>query len=187
MASETPAHDQVSAHKYLVHYPAHFPRASDPHYKDFKAFHQKFGPTARCDFAIHATLLGDADPVKHGKRLIGPGEARAGCDTTSPMELHHKVIEFSLQNGVDLALLEKDYPGVSNPDEVGAWVETGANFIWYCTLHHRGPGGAHTATASDFEAERYVRGLISAAATSSPDAKKGSEPTTPAPLHCYAG
>jgi hypothetical protein len=34
------------------------------------------------------------------------------------LELHHSHIEFSLQNGVSLKALEKDYPGVSNPNEI---------------------------------------------------------------------
>lgn len=76
------------------------------------------------------------------------------------MELHHAHVEFALQNSVDLAWLEKDYPGVSNPDEVGAWVESGANFVWLCVAHHRGHSGAHVASASDWEAVKYVRGLI---------------------------
>lgn len=157
------AHDQTAAHRYIVHYPPHPPRTSDPHYKDFNAYHRRTKADARCMFALHATVDGDAAPTRQTgkpKRLIGPGEERAGCDTTSPLELHHSHIEFSLQNGVDLALLERDYPGVSNADEVGAWVESADNFMWLCVFHHRGPGGAHTASASDWEAEKYVRGLI---------------------------
>ena len=77
------------------------------------------------------------------------------------MELHHSHIEFSLQNGVDLKWLEADYPGVSDPDTVGAWVESAENLEWLCIFHHRGRGGKHTVAAADFEAERYVRGLIS--------------------------
>ena len=161
----TPAHEQPAEHRYVMHYPWHYPRASDPNYKDFEAFHKKHGPDARCEFAVHATLDGDANPVRQAgapHRLTGAGEVRAQCDTTHPIELHHSHVEFSLQNGVDLALLEKDYPGISNPDEVGAWVESGANFTWLCVWHHRGQGGAHSAAASDYEAERYVHGLISA-------------------------
>jgi hypothetical protein len=167
MADEVAAHEQVQSHRYVVHFPPHPPRTSDPHYVDFNAYHRKYGPDARCAFAVHATLTDDAPALRQAavpRRLVGPGEARAGCDMTSPMELHHSHIEFSLQNGVDLALLEKDYPGVSNPNEVGAWVESGANFTWLCVFHHRGPGGAHTAAASDYEAEKYVQGLISKAA-----------------------
>jgi hypothetical protein len=163
-----PAHDQTDTHRYVVHYPPHPPRTSDPHYKDFNHYHRTNGPTARCAFAVHATLDKDP-PAEHGyhggnpHRLVGPGELRAGCDVDSPLELHHAHVEFSLQNGVDLELLEKDYPGISDPDQVGAWVESGANFEWLCVFHHRGPGGAHTAAASDFEAEKYVAGLISSA------------------------
>ncbi|MGN6607956.1 MAG: hypothetical protein ACTHMS_13215 [Jatrophihabitans sp.] len=157
------AHDQTVAHRYVVHYPPHPARTDDPHYKDFNHYHRTTGPTARCAFAVHATLPGDQQPLRQlaaPHRLLGDGELRAGCDTCCPLELHHSHIEFSMQNGVDLALLEKDYPGVSSVDEVGAWVESAANLIWLCVFHHRGPGGAHTASASDYEAERYVRGLI---------------------------
>ncbi len=160
--ADVAAHDQSEAHHYVVHFPPHPARTDDPHYVDFNHYHRVNGPTARCAFAVHATLPGDPDPTPTGGhgRLIGPGEGRAGCDTTSPMELHHAHVEFSLQNGVDLALLEKDYPGISDPTQVGAWVESAQNFEWYCVYHHRGPGGAHTAAASDFEAEKYIRGLI---------------------------
>jgi hypothetical protein len=53
-AHEIPAHERVTSHRYMVHYPAHFARESDPHYVDFHAFHRKYGPDARCEFAIHA-------------------------------------------------------------------------------------------------------------------------------------
>ena len=164
-AGETPAHDQPVSHHYTVHYPAHPARKDDPHYRDFDAFHRKYGPTARCEFALRFEDKGAPAPVLGGhggytKRLIGDGELAAECDITHPLELHHAHVEFSLQNGVDLTALEKDYPGISNPDEVGAWVESGANFQWLCQKHHRGHGGAHVASASDYEAEKYVRGLI---------------------------
>lgn len=76
------------------------------------------------------------------------------------MELHHSHIEFSLQNGVDLARLEHVYPGVSDPTQVGAWVESANNLVWLCLWHHRGAGGVHSAAAADFEASKFVRGLI---------------------------
>lgn len=163
MPSPTPAHDQAETHRYLVHYPPHPARKDDPHYIDFEHFHRTHGPDARCALAVHYTHPDDPPAQRQAAaphRLIGPGEQRAGCDITSPIELHHAHVEFSLQNGVDLAALEADYPGISDPSQVGAWVESGANFVWYCAVHHRGPGGAHTASASDFEAEKYIRNLI---------------------------
>ena len=82
------------------------------------------------------------------------------CSLDKPLELHHSHVEFSLQNGVDLKWLEVDYPGISDPDSVGAWVESADNLVWLCEFHHRGHGGIHNAAAADYEAEKYVRGLI---------------------------
>ncbi len=137
----TNAHDQKISHNYVVHYPEHYPRAEDPHYIDFEHYHKTHKAEAKCAFADSA----DADQ----------------CVLDKPLELHHKIIEFSLQNGVDFAVLEKDFPGISSPDKIGEWVESDQNFIWYCQYHHRGHGGAHTASASDFTAQRYVKDLIS--------------------------
>lgn len=136
----TPAHDQNTTHRYLVHYPPHPPRKSDPHYRDFSAFRRRTRKTAKCAIGEHRNDFSEC----HGA-----------------LELHHAHVEFALQNGVDLAWLERDYPGISNPDEVGAWVESAENLIYLCMFHHRGHGGVHVASAADFEAAKYVRGLIS--------------------------
>ena len=135
----TAAHDQAVTHRYTVHYPDHAPRESDPHYVDFEAYRRRTRKTARCAFAER---IGDD----------------AECGGT--LELHHSHVEFALANEVDLELLERDYPGVSDTGRVGAWIESAANLQWLCTAHHRGPGGVHTASAADYEAEHYIRGLI---------------------------
>lgn len=135
----TPAHDQKITHGYTVNYPEHSPRKSDPNYRDFEAYRRKTHKTAKCAVGEHRNDF---------------SECRGG------LELHHSHIEFALQNGVDLAWLEIDYPGVSDPNTVGAWVESGANLTWLCEFHHRGHGGVHVSSASDFEAEKYVKGLI---------------------------
>ncbi len=140
----TAQHDQLVTHHYLAHFPEHAPRATDPHYVDFEAFRRAHVATAVCAFAESTGVSSE-------------------CDALHPLELHHSHIEFSLQNGVDLAVLERDYPGISDPTQVGAWVESGANLEFLCRFHHRGAGGKHTAAHADYEAERYVRGLIAAA------------------------
>lgn len=137
--AEVLAHNQNVTHSYTIHYPDHYPRPDDPHYVDFEHFRQTHIQTAKCKFADSA----DSDQC------------------TGQLELHHTFIEFSLQNGVDVSVLEHDFPGISNPSEVGAWVETDANFEWLCSYHHRGHGGVHTATAADYQGERYVKDLIS--------------------------
>lgn len=159
----TDAHDAKQSHTYTMHFPEHPAREADPHYADFHWFHNKYGPDARC--VIGLQFDDGSAPTRQTEtphRLIGVGETRASCDVVHPIELHHHAVEFSLQNGIDLAALEKDYPGISNPNDLGAWVENrgGTNFEWLCCSHHRGHGGAHVASASDFAAEHYVRGLI---------------------------
>lgn len=151
--SDVPAHSAAQTHHYFLHFPAHPARASDPHYVDFSAFHKANRATARCYI---------------GER-IGFGDCRDAQMRPAPapiagpqpgLELHHAHVEFSLQNGISFAALEKDYPGISDPAQVGAWVESGANFRWLCAFHHRGPAGAHTASHSDWEGSQYILGLI---------------------------
>jgi hypothetical protein len=139
------AHDQSVAHRYVLHYPDHAPRESDPHYADFHAYKQKRrdNGTFVCDFA-----------TEHR------GGDTSECATDVPLECHHRFIEFAVLNEVDLALLEKDYPGVSQMS-VGAWVESAANLSLFCRLHHRGHAGVHVASAADFASTAYVRGLVS--------------------------
>jgi hypothetical protein len=76
------------------------------------------------------------------------------------LELHHRVLEFSLINAVDLAAVELDYPELVDQAAVARWAETDANFLWLCPRHHRGAGGIHHAAAADWEAELYIRNLI---------------------------
>jgi len=135
------AHLQNISHQYTMHYPEHDARTDDPNYRDFEAFRKKTHATAQCAIGAHRNDFSE-------------------CSLDQPLELHHSHIEFALQNGVDLKWLESDYPGVSDPLTVGAWVESADNLVWLCEHHHRGAGGVHTASSSDYEAARYVRGLI---------------------------
>ncbi len=137
----TQAHDQVMSHKYVVHFPEHPAREDDPHYKDFEEYRRRTHHDAKCTVGAHR---GDFSE----------------CSLDKPLELHHAHVEFSLQNGVDLSWLEKDYPGISNPNEVGAWVESADNLIWLCVRHHRGSEGVHVLSASDYEAAKFVRELV---------------------------
>ena len=134
------AHEQGVTRRYTLHYPEHPARKDDPHYVDFEAFRKRTKASAKCAIGEHRNDF---------------------TECAGGLELHHAHVEFSLQNGVDLRWLENDYPGISDQANVGAWVESGSNLQWLCEFHHRGHGGVHVASASDFEAEKYVRGLIS--------------------------
>lgn len=152
------AHDAAQGHRYLMHFPPHPARASDPHYIDFHHYHRTHRTDARC-YVGERIGFGDCCDAQGNPCPPPPGV----CQQPG-LELHHAHIEFSLQAGVDLAALERDFPGISNPDQVGAWVESDQNFRWLCAWHHRGAAGAHTASHSDWEAGQYVPGLIARAA-----------------------
>lgn len=154
-ATAVPAHDQAQKHQYVMHFPPHPARTSDPHYVDFNHYHQQHRATARCYVGERIGFQECLDAQANPAAPPADGGEQPG------LELHHAHVEFSLQQGVDLAALEKDFPGISDPTQVGAWVESDQNFRWLCAWHHRGRAGAHTAAHADWEAENYVRGLIS--------------------------
>ena len=147
------AHQEAQSHHYMMHFPPHPARTADPHYVDFDHYHRLHRATARCYIGER---IGFGDCMDAQMRLVPPPVS----GQQPGLELHHHVVEFSLQNGVSLTALEKDYPGISDPAQVGAWVESDANFRWLCAWHHRGAAGAHTAAHSDWEASQYVLGLI---------------------------
>lgn len=142
--ADVAAHEQRMTHGYVVRFPEHPARTSDPHYIDFE----------------HLRATWQADPAKWRCAVGAARNDFSECDSEHPLELHHSHVEFALQNGIDLKWLEAAYPGISDPTQLGAWVESAANLMVLCRFHHRGDGGAHVASASDYEAERFVRGLI---------------------------
>ncbi len=139
------AHDQKITNHYVVHYPEHEPREGDPNYVDFH----------------HIRNAWKQDPVKWRCAVGAARDDFSECDDTHPLELHHSHVEFSLANAVELKWLAKAYPGIDEPDEVGAWTESADNLMVLCARHHRGVGGIHHAAASDYEAQKFIRGLIS--------------------------
>lgn len=129
--------------RYSKRVPDHEPREDDPHKADFDEYkrRRKASGTFHCDFA--AEYRDDASE----------------CDLAHPLECHHAVIEFALKNGVNLDRLEKFYPGVSSMG-IGQWINTAPNLKLLCRWHHRGHGGVHVVSASDWEAYKFVKGLI---------------------------
>lgn len=158
--TDTPAHDAKQGHHYTVHFPAHSARPDDPHYVDFNHFHKLNRASALCYVGqrIGFDWCRDAQSNLVPPAVIIP--VTTGIVIQQGLELHHAHIEYALQNGIDLAALEIDYPGVSDRNDIGAWVESGINFRWLCVWHHRASAGAHTASHSDYEGGMYVPGLI---------------------------
>lgn len=136
------AHQLTVSRHYTIHYPAHEPRAHDPHYAAFEAFRRHHREGAAC--------------------YVGARAGHAQC--TGGLELHHDGLEFAVANAADSQALHQDYPEISadaTADEVAQWIESSpSEFRWLCVFHHRGRGGAHVAAHADWQAQLYVPGLI---------------------------
>jgi hypothetical protein len=138
------AHEQLMVHRYVVHFPEHYPRQADPHYGAFDAFRrhaQKDPERWRCEVGAH---FGDF----------------SYCTMDKPLEVHHRLIEFAAINGVDIKALHKDYPEVIDENTLNAFVESEKNFEVLCQYHHRGHAGAHIASHADFTSALYILDFI---------------------------
>ena len=150
----TVAHEQRVTNTYLISYPDHAPRATDPHFKAFNAYRAAHVAQAVCFVGQRVGFDQCSDAL--GKPMLEqPGVAGHG------LELHHKVLEFSLLNSVDIKALEVDYPFLTDSAAIAAWAEGVGNLEFLCAKHHRGVGGIHHAAYADFEASLFVRSLIS--------------------------
>src|SRR6476661_9829956 len=140
----TAAHEQPHSSHYNVHFPEHGTREDDPYYKEFEHFRKR----AKKDPSLYVCAV--------GKRRGDMSD----CTLDKPLELHHSHIEWALQNEVDLDMVRHQYPEITDAHELGHWIESDENLVFLCQFHHRGHGGAHVASASDFEGQHFVRHLI---------------------------
>ena len=148
----TPAHSQAITNRYLLSFPDHAPRATDPHYKAFETYRRLHVKTAVC-YVGQRVGYDECAEALGASILEQPGSGHG-------LELHHHTLEFSLLNSVDLKALVIDYPFLVDSAAVQAWAETEGNLQFLCAKHHRGTGGIHHAAYADFEASLYVRNLI---------------------------
>ena len=149
----TAAHSQKVTNTYLISYPDHAPRASDPHYKAFAAYRAAHIAQATCFVGARVGFDQCSDALG-ASMLEQPSLSGHG------LELHHKVLEFSLLNSIDLKALMVDYPFLVDSAAIATWSEGSGNLEFICAKHHRGIGGIHHAAYADFEAELYVKSLI---------------------------
>lgn len=130
----TAAHDQTEQSRWVEHYPEHEPREHDPHYHLFHAY-KKAHPNPTCWVA---DLYGTTEHCAPG-----------------PIELHHAVIEESVQNEVDWQIAARRFPdaGIADQESFLVWVQSQGNFRFLCAHHHRSPqAGAHHVSHSAWEA-----------------------------------
>ena len=131
--TQTAAHNQTESCRYIMYYPAHDPRASDPHYHLFNV--------ARA-------------------RIIKAGIGCWICGCKDHIELHHSEVEYALLNGEDYAKVALDFPQykLTNDDEFAAWVESEGNLRALCMDHHRSPYlGIHHVAYPNWKAQRWAK------------------------------
>lgn len=118
----TAAHEQPHELHTIEFYPEHEPREHDPHYRFFNAARRRLKEKGLLVCAIKSS--------QH----------------SGTIELHHSLVEYALQNGVDLDKLNELY-GLHLDDEAfKRWIEEEGNLEPLCTLHHRGALGVHCMT-----------------------------------------
>ncbi len=114
------AHDQKTTIHLLEHIPAHDARSDDPHYAVFEAAKARI------------------------KKLRLNVCAIPDCTFPGPMELHHDKVEFSEQNGIDLAKFNQFFGlHLTDDEEFKNFIEGPGNLEVLCPTHHRTRLGVH--------------------------------------------
>ena len=128
-----PAHDENLEVHYLLHYPEHSPRENDPHYHLFVAAKKRIKDNGLWKCAV------------------------INCKSTSPLNLHHSLIEFSFINGVDLAKFNEAYGLHLTDEEFQVYIESEGNLEVLCTEHHLGAVSVHVLPEPSWRAYRVWR------------------------------
>jgi hypothetical protein len=131
--------------------PPHDPRTETEEYKRARSFliNRKNAPCHICGVT---------------KRTL-KNAARNPCGATQ-MEAHHYPIERSLATACDPVKVHADYPQVYDLASLMAFVDSPANLICLCDVHHRSvAAGIHHLLPQDWIIQRYLRAGYVVAAT----------------------
>ncbi|MGH2519752.1 MAG: hypothetical protein ACRDF8_08115, partial [Chloroflexota bacterium] len=67
----------------------------------------------------------------------------AVCGTTTDVQCHHSLIEFSLSNAINIERFDHLFGLHLTEDDFQAFVEGPGNAEWLCVAHHIGAQGVH--------------------------------------------
>lgn len=137
----TDAHTRTQRITIQYTYPAHEPRASDPHYRVFNAARRRLERLGAL-----TCWIGNQD-----------------C-SQEPIELHHSTVEFSLANIVDVQHFEQLYPEfhIVSDEDFLTWIEGEGNLLPLCPMHHRGVLGIHSISYPGWQVQRFMRAGVTA-------------------------
>lgn len=135
------AHAQMMTIHVLSHVPDHAPRTDDPHYHLFEQAKARLKRQGLWKCIIN-------DELCEG----GP-------------ELHHTFIEFSQINEVDPTKVQQSLGlHFENDEDFQAWAESPGNLEVLCEGHHRAHYGIHVIPGPLWEANRFHKAGMGAAA-----------------------
>ena len=76
--------------------------------------------------------------------------------TGGKMETHHQHIEWAAANGVDLDLVMRDWPALTDLAALREWLDSEGNMLVLCDVHHRGSRtGIHMVSYPAWVLQRY--------------------------------
>ena len=131
--SETPAHEQEVTIRFIERWPAHEPRAKDPHYG---LFHKAKERLKRQGLIV----CNVASDYHYGQ-----------------IELHHDKVEFAHINDIDLDKFNHAYGLDLTDEQFAEYVEQEGNLEPLCILHHRGQEGVHSLPEPEWNVLRTSR------------------------------
>ena len=135
-------HETVEAVAAVEMTPPHPPRVETPEYARAHHFliYTKGAPCQVCGVTLRT--------IKNPRR--NPFKATA-------METHHYPIERSLMDACDPRKVHADYPQVYDRATLAAFVDSPANLIPLCDVHHRSvEHGIHHLLPQDFAIQKYL-------------------------------
>lgn len=133
------AHDANETIHLRWHYPAHDARADDPHYAAFRAAEQRAKAAGLWKCAV--------------------------CGSTTDVQGHHSLVEFSLINGVDVGRFNALYGLHLSDADFQTYIEGPGNLEPLCRTHHLGTEGVHFLPEPAWNALRVWRPDLPAPAT----------------------
>jgi hypothetical protein len=76
--------------------------------------------------------------------------------TGGAMETHHDHVEWAAANGIDLSLIVRDFPALTDTAALRHWLDSEGNMLVLCAAHHRGSRtGIHSITYPAWQLQRY--------------------------------
>jgi hypothetical protein len=124
-----------------VFYPPHEPRKAS---SEYRRVHRELVVTRDEPCWICGLRNSDVEEMASMKRRLWQ------------LETHHDELEWAAANGVDLALVMRDFPDLTDEAALREWLDSEGNMLVLCATHHRGARtGIHMVTYPAWKLQRW--------------------------------